>query len=64
MLRMLLLTATLLVALVSANFPAFSGLVKQAGYVAEKHDVYTDDGWRLSMIRIYKNGIFDQEPAL
>ena len=59
MLRMLLLTATLLVALVSANFPAFSGLVKQAGYVAEKHDVYTDDGWRLSMIRIYKNGIFD-----
>ena len=64
MLRMLLLTATMLMAIVSANFPAFSGLVTKAGYIAEKHDVYTDDGWRLSMIRIYKQGIFDLEPAI
>jgi hypothetical protein len=54
----------MLIAIVSANFPGFSGLVTKAGYIAEKHDVYTDDGWRLSMIRIYKQGIFDLEPAI
>lgn len=55
---------SVLAVVTSANFPSFSALVKNAGYVAEKHNVLTEDGWRLSMIRIYKEGIFDKEPAI
>ena len=47
---LLALTAVLQV---NADFPKFQALVQKEGFVAEKHDVYTDDGWRLSMIRIY-----------
>ena len=39
-----------------------AGAIKR-GYTAEFHTVSTEDGWDLSMIRIFADGVFDKEQA-
>ena len=59
-----LLTAGLLICQAVANFPILQNKIEKEGLHAEKHDVYTEDGWRLSMIRIYKCGDCETKEVL
>lgn len=36
-----------------SSYNTLKGVIQKAGYASELHDVTTEDGWRLSMIRIY-----------
>jgi hypothetical protein len=56
-----LVTGSLLVCQAFSSFPTLQNLLEQKGLNAEKHEVITADGWRLSMVHVFKCGNCTQQ---